>query len=1035
MPRVEYERCDLPVAITQSSHGIIVRVGAAAHVRERSIQFEQLLQKGFPKEMIDKLFVDLPIGAFSWHQSLPDPKQIKQIVLRLTLNIHDAELSMIDWEALLRPATAVIGLPGYLKNYLPSWIIVRASVVRPRFLNLPLTLPLRILQLNPRLGHSIPQWVRSLFGSRPHEQVEQAVVVNSTFGWTAPSDWATVDVLHVDSLPYLNAPEELLATVEPDRPGTLGWFVRWTDRMQTRLVILHSPMPNDRATARLLARALCDKGGPAILVAGGPNSIMESFYRHLYDGLIHDSGIDVALTAETQATAAATLFVGGGREDGVRVSNVGLALIELATAFSTQEIAEGSAEIKLTDLAARYSVHPTNVSIQSIQFREGLTQIEGKWNSFQFDLHESDGLLPLANDLEGLRQVLLPSKVFPPPRSRAERFVNASIWSEGDGNLRLIEQSSAVLETGSLYQLAVALGPKDLRIDTINTTAIFEEVFKWTPDQPGVWVEVGVTGIDFDVIGDPVQELWLPQYGSTEPLYFAVSPRVAGVAQLRFGIYFQQNLIQSFRMAALTHGAGDGPADGTSALAKALSVPRYRIANAGYMARLEYSRTSLLDRLHTKSGRCLSITANKLNGQDVLTIKGADLFSVVVRPDDEIPMIVSQIRDTLNDIAYTQGPGLEQQYQFGPYVAPGVLDDRFKKALVKLASAGFRLFNNLVPDPKTRDVLAKILSGERKTIHVAQLLRKKMIPWTFVYDRLYDEDTEKLQGKEVAAGVCLAALPEAGNSFRATECALHQDCLLNPERQAERKQKGSPLYAERTVACPLHFWGFRHIIEVPPQQVEDDSDTGHEEKVSIVPKGSLQLAAGLNETLPTCTQHWESLCKIRNWGNPEYDRDRILDLLRNRELDFIYFFCHAEGGEANPKIDPPYLEFQTLGGIARAIRPQDLSDNMAWDHGPLIFLNACGTLGYSPDALSPFLKTLVDGRGAAGVLGTEVPVAEILAGEMARFFIERFASGQKAGEALLDVRRELLAKKNPLGLVYTLYAPATLAVSTDANGP
>jgi hypothetical protein len=74
--------------------------------------------------------------------------------------------------------------------------------------------------------------------------------------------------------------------------------------------------------------------------------------------------------------------------------------------------------------------------------------------------------------------------------------------------------------------------------------------------------------------------------------------------------------------------------------------------------------------------------------------------------------------------------------------------------------------------------------------------------------------------------------------------------------------------------------------------------------------------------------------------------------------------------------------------------------------------------------------TLVEGRLAAGVLGTEVPVVEILAGEVAHLFIVRFVKGAQAGAALLDVRRQLLNNKNPLGLVYTLFAPAELAIIT-----
>jgi hypothetical protein len=46
----------------------------------------------------------------------------------------------------------------------------------------------------------------------------------------------------------------------------------------------------------------------------------------------------------------------------------------------------------------------------------------------------------------------------------------------------------------------------------------------------------------------------------------------------------------------------------------------------------------------------------------------------------------------------------------------------------------------------------------------------------------------------------------------------------------------------------------------------------------------------------------------------------------------------------------------------------------------------------------------------------------------ARLFLTRFLDGAKAGEAFLDVRRDLLARGNPLGIVYTLCAVAELAM-------
>ncbi len=127
------------------------------------------------------------------------------------------------------------------------------------------------------------------------------------------------------------------------------------------------------------------------------------------------------------------------------------------------------------------------------------------------------------------------------------------------------------------------------------------------------------------------------------------------------------------------------------------------------------------------------------------------------------------------------------------------------------------------------------------------------------------------------------------------------------------------------------------------------------------------------------------------------------------------------------------LRLLGLWGSPGVIKPEHLEDK-AWSHRPLVFLNACGSLGYSPDALSPFLKTLVEGREASGVLGTEVPVAEILAGQVACAFMTKFLKeGKQAGQALLEVRQALLAKFNPLGLVYTLFAPAELVVDLYGN--
>jgi len=67
------------------------------------------------------------------------------------------------------------------------------------------------------------------------------------------------------------------------------------------------------------------------------------------------------------------------------------------------------------------------------------------------------------------------------------------------------------------------------------------------------------------------------------------------------------------------------------------------------------------------------------------------------------------------------------------------------------------------------------------------------------------------------------------------------------------------------------------------------------------------------------------------------------------------------------------------------------------------------------------------------VVGTEVTVWEVLATEFASSFLEGFLLRHTAGESLLRARRRLLAKNNPLGLVYTLYGSADLGLVGAAN--
>lgn len=277
MPRVEFHRVNLPVRLESLSERVVrISVGSGAQ-RVLDTEFE------YGAGALSGVLPEIGPDAF---EQEPEPAPPNGRVDRIVLEISDRELAAKPWEEIFTSTSHLLKHPNPVVS--PHWTVVRTCRVRPRFLSNPFTLPLRILQLSPHPSHPIENWVRAVFGSRPQSEVDRAVLTATTDAWQAPSSWPTVDILHVDEFPVVWPPastENLLTTSRPTVRGTLGWFARWTERWQTRLVILNCWSWETARIARSLAHALCDKGGPAVLVLE-PNA--GSGYQSIYNLLIHD---------------------------------------------------------------------------------------------------------------------------------------------------------------------------------------------------------------------------------------------------------------------------------------------------------------------------------------------------------------------------------------------------------------------------------------------------------------------------------------------------------------------------------------------------------------------------------------------------------------------------------------------------------------------------------------------------------------------------------------------------------------------------
>lgn len=232
--------------------------------------------------------------------------------------------------------------------------------------------------------------------------------------------------------------------------------------------------------------------------------------------------------------------------------------------------------------------------------------------------------------------------------------------------------------------------------------------FKWSPDMEGAWIEIGVTAFDFDLLGDPVQRLWLPREGVSEPVYFAVVPRKPGACRLRFSLYYEQNVIQSFRVAAVVGGQGKRRAKG---LAAALNIAnRKQWRDLAWLPVLEFSLASSIDSFATQvekpPPRTLSIVANEWSGESVISVKGASSFGVNL--SERLPLEVKDLRDLLHEIF-----GLTaNQYPFYSSTNEGN-SQQLESMLRALADQGSKLFAELfeVAIGKTCEIVSASRTG------------------------------------------------------------------------------------------------------------------------------------------------------------------------------------------------------------------------------------------------------------------------------------------------------------------------------------
>ena len=155
----------------------------------------------------------------------------------------------------------------------------------------------------------------------------------------------------------------------------------------------------------------------------------------------------------------------------------------------------------------------------------------------------------------------------------------------------------------------------------------------------------------------------------------------------------------------------------------------------------------------------------------------------------------------------------------------------------------------------------------------------------------------------------------------------------------------------------------------------------------------------------------------------------MLELLEEGGWHVYYFYCHGEMENSTFRLklgledDPHYL-----GAADLDVTEIDWPDQPM----PLVFINGCETMAMLPEQIHDFLSVLKQ-LGVSGVIGTEVKVWTDLARPFGNRVLNHILGGKSVGETFLEIRKDMLRRYNPLGLLYNYYSPANLHLHNPAG--
>jgi hypothetical protein len=571
------------------------------------------------------------------------------------------------------------------------------------------------------------------------------------------------------------------------------------------------------------------------------------------------------------------------------------------------------------------------------------------------------------------------------------RYLNAGFFT--DYNTRMVPDTRPLALDGGTYGLGVNIGSfwGPGTPGTPFPEGLLESAFE---EQDTLELAVVISSEDVRV-KNPAGKLRLPRSGDGPLTFFEVELVREGRLSLKVEALFNNHLLQA-RTVEFVVVALDGE-----------EVPRtlWPVQDG----RVTFVRAAALDQetfAHLgRQTRRLTIVV----GADPTGRIGLRTYDTTnVEADGFKDLGFSWTSNTLNDSSLTtlfdslRGRLLNTMTQYGGVAVGSGDDEALRVNLGRLAELGRNFYVQLFAEPARgeaadgRRVGVGLEAGQ--VIQVAPLTAQVSAPWELLYERRFETFDQK------ATTLC--------PTFR-THGPEPEDC---------------PAYGAKAprMVCPHGFWGYRYIVEQLPCRVDPQSpppDFSLPAEVcndvplrfkGIISDGFNNMEAHLRELEGLGDGRRISLIRLNT-----KDKARDLFSQKSPEADVLYFYTHG-GFDA----DANYAFLSVGAGERIAYIDLDSWGIVLDARRPLVVLNACESASYTPKRFENLIHFFYT-HGAAGVVGTQCEVRELLANAFTLRFFKAFLNEVPAGEALHAARKELLYELNdPRGLAYSLFAAA-----------